>query len=130
MFGHPYIDGEKKDLNNCVYSATWNSDGCVGCEYEWEDDQDNYLPPCTCDDFLCNIWKPIIVTDDDFYTNMQDWLGCAYCPYCSEWFYAEGKGACCACTKMPSNNPSGCGYMEIEGINSLKERMWFCPFQC
>lgn len=28
---------------------------------------------------------------------------------------------------MPSNKPWGCGYMEIDGIDSIKDKMWFCP---
>jgi len=30
---------------------------------------------------------------------------------------------------MPSNDPAGCGYMEIDGIDHVKERMWFCPIK-
>ena len=54
-------------------------------------------------------------------------MGCAYCPYCVDGLRDENDQLCCACTKMPSNKPWGCGYMEIDGIDHIKDRMWFCP---
>lgn len=54
-------------------------------------------------------------------------MGCADCLYCVEGLRDENDELCCACTKMPSNDPAGCGYMEIDGIDYIKNRMWFCP---
>ena len=54
-------------------------------------------------------------------------MGCADCQYCVDWLRDENDQLCCACTKMPSNKPWGCGYMEIDGIDYIKDRMWFCP---
>lgn len=54
-------------------------------------------------------------------------MGCADCPYAIDGLYDDHDEICFACTKMPSNAPWGCGYMEIDGIDARKERMWFCP---
>lgn len=46
-------------------------------------------------------------------------MGCADCPYCVDGLRDENDQLCCACTKMPSNKPWGCGYMEIDGIDHI-----------
>ena len=56
-------------------------------------------------------------------------MGCADCAYCVDGLRNENDEICCACIKMPSNDPAGCGYMEIDGIDHVKERMWFCPIK-
>lgn len=56
-------------------------------------------------------------------------IGCAECTYCVEGLRDEHDELCVACTKMPSNEPWGCGYFEIDGIDYVKERMWFCPLK-
>lgn len=56
------------------------------------------------------------------------YIGCADCAYCSDGLLRDTKdNICCVCLKMPSNDPAGCGYMEIDGIDHTKDRMWFCP---
>lgn len=56
-------------------------------------------------------------------------MGCADCAYCVDGLRDANDDPCCACVKMPSNDPTGCGYMEIDGIDHTKNRMWFCPLK-
>lgn len=56
-------------------------------------------------------------------------IRCAICSYCVEGLRDANDDLCVACTKMPSNDPSGCGYMIIDGIDYIRERMWFCPLE-
>ena len=56
-------------------------------------------------------------------------MGCANCVYCAEGMKKVSGELCCACVKMPSNDPAGCGYMEIDRIDYAKNRMWFCPLK-
>ena len=55
--------------------------------------------------------------------------GCMYCIYCVDGLRDNDDFPATACILMPSNDPAGCGYMEIDGIDYTKERMWFCPLK-
>ena len=56
-------------------------------------------------------------------------MGCADCIYCVIGLRDANDNLCVACTKMPSNESGGCGYMIIDHIEYIKERMWFCPLK-
>lgn len=56
-------------------------------------------------------------------------MGCLDCIYCVEGLRDDRDNLCVACIKMPSNEVGGCGYLEIDGIDYTKERMWFCPLE-
>lgn len=56
-------------------------------------------------------------------------ITCSECAYGVDGLRDDHDNICFACTKMPSNKPWGCGYMEIDGIDTTKERMWFCPLK-
>lgn len=54
--------------------------------------------------------------------------GCIYCTHCIG-VRDNNNLPVTGCTLMPSNDPTGCGYMKIERIDLGKERMWFCPLK-
>lgn len=56
-------------------------------------------------------------------------MGCNDCVYCLEGLRDDNDEPCTACELMPSNDPAGCGYKIIDGIDHTKERMWFCPLK-
>lgn len=56
-------------------------------------------------------------------------MGCNDCVYCLEGLRDANDDPCTACELMPSNDPAGCGYRIIDGIDHTKERMWFCPLK-
>ena len=56
-------------------------------------------------------------------------MGCADCIYCVTGLRDVNGNLCVACTKMPSNESGGCGYMIIDHIEYIKGRMWFCPLK-
>lgn len=53
-------------------------------------------------------------------------MGCADCIYCVDGLHDKNGNFRTVCVKTPSNDPAGCGYMIIDGIDHIKERMWFC----
>ena len=56
-------------------------------------------------------------------------IGCAECVYCVEGLRDDHDELCVACIKMPSNDPAGCGYREIDGIDYVKDKMPWCPLE-
>lgn len=54
---------------------------------------------------------------------------CASCQYFRVDLKDEHDEMCSACTLLPCDDPWGCGYEIIDGINTQKQRAAFCPLK-
>ena len=59
--------------------------------------------------------------------NMEMPNSCSQCEFCLDGLRNDHDEICTGCMVMPDDSPWGCGYLEIDGIDHTKQRMYFCP---
>ena len=52
---------------------------------------------------------------------------CSDCLFFVDGLYDANDWPCSACLAKEDNSPSGCGYKEIDGIDHMTMRMYYCP---